>query len=157
MSGVPELGVLELLKPSSHSRRQTQAAWPGLGRSCAKSAAQSLSLPSPAHCPLQHHSTKTMKNVCGAEGAWRRSRGQWGPFSVPELSPLQQTKQQKRPLSPGVAPAARPSAATAQGTWERCCMELGIVPGQNGICCRSGICLFSNCLLPEQGSHPERL
>lgn len=80
---------------------------PGLGCGPAvprdPGAAHSLPLPSPAHCPSHHHSTKPMRNVFGADGAWRKNRRQWGPFAVPELPSFQGMKQQKRPLRPGVA------------------------------------------------------
>lgn len=155
MTGVPELGVLALPKHCSNSRRQTQAAWPGLQPSCAQGTAQSL--PSLAHCPSHHHSTKTRRMCVGQRGLEEEHRTMGSPCS-PRSVPLPGDKTAEKASEPWCYSGCQTICShRPQGAWERCCMELGIVSGDDGICCRSGICLFSNCLLPEQGSDPERL
>lgn len=84
-------------------------------------------------------------------------------------------EEQRSPQSPRTAllPGGRTAEKASEPQLHSCCQPIcchrsqglreshylasGIVPRQGGICCGSGICLFSNCFLPEQGSHPGRL
>lgn len=110
-------------------------------------------LPSPAHRPFLSPMEKdTKKHVLG-KGAWRRSP--WWPRSPwsPRAAPCQEAKQQKRRLSPGLAPAASPSAAAASGSLD---MAPGMALRQEDVLRERDLPLLQ-LLLPEQGSHPGRL
>lgn len=92
------------------------------------------------------------KHVLGKR-ARRRSPGRpWSPWS-PRTTLFQEVKQQKRRLSPGLAPAASPSAAAALGSLDT---APGMAPGQEDVLREWDLPLLQ-LLLPEQGSHPGRL
>lgn len=110
-------------------------------------------LPSPAHHPSFSHMEKDIKKHVLGKRARRRSPGQpWSPWS-PRTTLFQEVKQQKRPLSPGLAPAASPSAAAALGSLDT---APGMAPGQEDVLREWDLPLLQ-LLLPEQGSHPGRL
>ena len=139
----------------SEGRRQTRAARAGSGPGCGL-ASRCSALPAPAlSCPSSlapsHTWRKTLRNVRGAKGARRRCRGQ-------QRSLLPGGKTAEKAFKLRLRSCCQPICChSSRGPWESRYMASGIVPGQDGICCGSGICLFSSCLLPEQGSHPGRL
>lgn len=148
MNGAPELGEQALPKDCSMSRR------PGCAQGSWCSSIPALSCPLPLTPSLQKDNEERVWGRGGLEEEQRAVAS----LCSPRAAPLPGDKTAEKASEPWCCSCCQAICChKPQGTWERCCMELGIVPGQDGICCRSGICLFSNCLLPEQGSHPEGL
>lgn len=125
--------------------------FPGVPVRCTPSPCPLLPV---APCTISHMEKDTEKHAWGKEGSEEVQRSSWSPTAA--LLPGGKTAE--KAFEPQLHPCCQPICChSSQGPWESHYTASGIAPRQDGICCGSGICLFSNCLLPEQGSHPGRL
>lgn len=112
--------------------------------------------PSPCPSPLAppHMWRNTLRNVHrGSDTLQEEQRSPRGPRAA-----LPGGNTAEKASEPQLRSCCQPICChRSRGPREHHYTALGMAPGQGGICHGSGICLFSNCVLPEQGSHPGRL
>lgn len=146
--------------PACAARARGRHGLPGLGwdRDVPGVPVQCTPSPCPllpiAPCTISHMEKDTEKHAWGKEGSEEAQRSSRSPTAA--LLPGGKTAENA--FEPQLHPCCQPICChSSQGPWESHYMASGIAPRQDGICCGNGICLFSSCLLPEQGSHPGRL